>query len=198
MLYFCIRSLAKDLLPSIIAAFLRGPKARMPAASSASTMPSASGSSGATITRSGLCSLAKATMPSMSVALIGTHSASAAMPPLPGAHQMWSTLGLFFNVWTMACSRPPPPITKAFIYCSSVCRYMRCARNISTMSEQAAISSREIGGLPYTLYCVLFLRRNGIEADLQFFIGGNVVAHGAIVIRLVCCHIKVAGTGQTE
>ena len=66
------------------------------------------------------------------------------------------------------------------------------------MGEQAAIYSREIGGLPYTLYCVLFLRRNGIEADLQLFIGGNVVAHGAIVIRLVCCHIKVAGTGQTE
>ena len=35
---------------------------------------------------------------------------------------------------TMACSRPPPPITKTFIYCSSVCRYMRCARNISTIS----------------------------------------------------------------
>lgn len=66
------------------------------------------------------------------------------------------------------------------------------------MGEQAAIYSREIGGLPYTLYCVLFLRRNGIEADLQLFIGGNVVAHGAVVIRLVCCHIKVAGTGQTE
>ena len=66
------------------------------------------------------------------------------------------------------------------------------------MGEQAAIYSREVGGLPYTLYCVLFLRRNGIEADLQFFIGGNVVAHGAVMICLVCCHIKVAGTGQTE
>ena len=66
------------------------------------------------------------------------------------------------------------------------------------VGEQAAIYSREIGGLPYTLYCVLFLRRNGIEADLQLVIGGNVVAHGASVIRLVCCHIKVAGTGQTE
>ena len=72
------------------------------------------------------------------------------------------------------------------------------AKQSRLWGEQAAIYSREIGGLPYTLYCVLFLRRNGIEADLQLFIGGNVVAHGAIVIRLVCCHIKVAGTGQTE
>ncbi len=46
------------------------------------------------------------------------------------------------------------------------------AKTKPPVGEQAAIYSREAGGLPYTIYCVLFLRRNGIEADLQLFIGG--------------------------
>ena len=48
MPYFFIRPLAKTLLPSIMAARFSGPKQGMPAASSASTMPRQSGSSGVT------------------------------------------------------------------------------------------------------------------------------------------------------
>ena len=39
----------------------------------------------------------------------GTHSTSSAMPPLPGAHQIFSTDGLCLSFQTRACSRPPPP-----------------------------------------------------------------------------------------
>lgn len=39
----------------------------------------------------------------------------AAMPPLPGRAKIRSTLGSSFNFWIMACSRPPPPITRIFI-----------------------------------------------------------------------------------
>ena len=48
MLYFFIRSFEKTLLPSIIAAFFLGPKQGIPFSSSASTIPSTNGSSGAT------------------------------------------------------------------------------------------------------------------------------------------------------
>ena len=52
----------------------------------------------------------------------------------------------------------------------------------------------EVCHIPY----IAFYSCGGmVSADLQLFIGG-MAAHGAIVIRLVCCHIKVAGTGQTE
>ena len=46
--YFFIRFLENILLPSIIAAFARGPKQAIPASLSLSTAPSTSGSSGAT------------------------------------------------------------------------------------------------------------------------------------------------------
>src|SRR5258708_26624439 len=50
-----------------------------------------------------------------SPASMATHSASAAMPPFPGAHQIFSTRGLSFSFHTSACSRPPPPRTRTFI-----------------------------------------------------------------------------------
>src|ERR1700730_5964063 len=43
------------------------------------------------------------------------HSASPAIPPFPGAHQIFSTSGLCLSLQTSACSRPPPPITRIFI-----------------------------------------------------------------------------------
>ena len=87
MWYFSIRRLEKLLLASMMAASARGPKAGMPAASRASTMPRARGSSGATTTKSTLFSQAQATMASTSVAGMSTHCARAAMPPLPGAQE---------------------------------------------------------------------------------------------------------------
>jgi hypothetical protein len=37
------------------------------------------------------------------------------MPALPGAHQIFSTRGLWLNFHAKACSRPPPPIRSIFI-----------------------------------------------------------------------------------
>ena len=85
MWYFFISSLEKALLASMMAALAWGPKAGMPAASMASTIPKARGSSGATMTKSMALSLAHFTMPSTSVALTGTQVATWAMPALPGA-----------------------------------------------------------------------------------------------------------------
>ena len=85
ILYFFIRFFEKTFEASIIAAFALGPNARIPSACIASTIPSASGSSGATKTRSILFSLANLTMFSLSITPIFTSSASREIPPLPGA-----------------------------------------------------------------------------------------------------------------
>ena len=85
MLYFFMRSLEKAFDPSRIAAFLRGPNTFSPSASNTSTIPPTNGSSIPTIVKSIACSFAKATSLSNSMAPIGTHSASAAIPALPGA-----------------------------------------------------------------------------------------------------------------
>ena len=84
MLKFLIRSFENALLPSIIAALLLGPKHGIPFPSSSSTMPSTSGSSGATIAKSIFSLMAKSLTASISVALMSTHTASFAMPPFPG------------------------------------------------------------------------------------------------------------------
>ncbi len=70
---------------SISVALADGPKANSPSASSASASPAASAASGPITTRSILSFWAKLTSPSTSVACIGTHIASSAMPALPGA-----------------------------------------------------------------------------------------------------------------
>ena len=44
---------------------------------------------------------------------IGTHSATDAIPGLPGAHHSFSNSGLALRAQHNACSRPPDPITKA-------------------------------------------------------------------------------------
>ena len=40
--------------------------------------------------------------------------------------------------------------------------------------------------------------RQGVEADLQILVGGDVVAHLAIVKLLIGHHFKVAGAGQAK
>jgi hypothetical protein len=60
-------------------------------------------------------SFAHATMPDTSVAGMGTHRASWAMPAFPGAQYSWVTLGLWASFQQIACSRPPPPTTKTFM-----------------------------------------------------------------------------------
>ena len=120
MPYFFIRSLEKTLLPSRMAAALLGPKQGIPTASSLSTAPRTSGSSGATTAKSMAFSCAKVVMASRSLAPMPVQTASAAMPPLPGAAKISVARGLFFRLLMMACSRPPPPTTKIFIEFSSL------------------------------------------------------------------------------
>ena len=85
MSYFFIRSLEKALLPSKMAAFLRGPKTLRPAFSKTSTTPPTRGSSIPTMVKSISFSLANATSLSNSIAPMGTHSAICAIPAFPGA-----------------------------------------------------------------------------------------------------------------
>ena len=53
-----------------------------------------------------------------SIAPIGTHSASAAIPALPGAQYILSTRELFATALHIACSLPPLPTTNTFIFAS--------------------------------------------------------------------------------
>ena len=106
-----IRFLANSLLPSSRAAKREGPKAGIPSSSMASAMPSTRGSSGAITARPTFFSLARATMPWMSVAFTSAVSASAAMPPFPGAQMMRPQEGLSLSFLMSACSRPPEPTT---------------------------------------------------------------------------------------
>ncbi len=85
MWYFFIKSLENALEPSRMAAFFLGPNTRRPAVSKASTTPPTSGSSIPMTVRSISFSFANATSLSNSMAPMGTHSASSAMPAFPGA-----------------------------------------------------------------------------------------------------------------
>ena len=119
MLYFFIRSFENALEPSSIAAFFLGPNTLKPSFSNTSTIPPTSGSSMPTTVKSMALSLANATSLSNSIAFISTHSATSAIPALPGAQYILSTLGLWLIFQHIACSRPPLPTTKTFIFYSS-------------------------------------------------------------------------------
>ena len=82
--YLAHRSFMNPLDPSSTAALALGPKALMPAASRRSTRPATRGVSGPTTTRSIARRTASATTPSRSSAATGTHSATSAIPALPG------------------------------------------------------------------------------------------------------------------
>ncbi len=105
-------SLVKALLPSNCAAWRDGPMQGIDAASMASAMPATSGASGPGTTRSISLSCANATNAGKSITPIGTHSATWAMPGLPGAHQSFVSSGLAAIAQHSACSRPPDPITR--------------------------------------------------------------------------------------
>ncbi len=74
----------KALGPSMAGAVLEGSSALMPAASNRSQSPATSGVSGPITTKSIFFSLAKATSRSRSIAPMATHSATCAIPALPG------------------------------------------------------------------------------------------------------------------
>src|SRR5712671_672345 len=87
----------------------------MPSASSASTSPRTRGASGPTTTKSIRSLRQNWTTPLMSVAPIAMHSASPAMPALPGAQNRRSTNGEAEIAQARACSRPPEPTTSTRI-----------------------------------------------------------------------------------
>ena len=113
-------SLVKALLPSSCAAARDGPMQGIEAASMASAMPATSGASGPGTTRSISLSWAKATRAGKSSSPIGTHSATCAMPGLPGAHHSFVSSGLAASDQQSACSRPPDPTTSTRIAGSSL------------------------------------------------------------------------------
>src|ERR1700752_4556739 len=115
MPYFLHRSLVKPFEPSSRAAAFVGPKARKPAASISSTMPATSGLSGPPTTKSTASPLHNATTAAWSVMSIGTHSASFAMPALPGVHQSLVVSGEAAIFQASACSRPPEPRSRIFM-----------------------------------------------------------------------------------
>ena len=107
-------SLAKALDASSWAAALLGPKTGMPAARTASDTPAARGASGPTTTRSTVSLAASAATASGSFASIAYVGTSALMPALPGAAWTSETFGSASKDRTMACSRPPGPMTSTF------------------------------------------------------------------------------------
>ena len=102
----------KDLEPSSAAAAAVGPNDLMPASVSRSTSPSTSGVSGPTTTKSISSRRANSTMAGIFSAAMDTHSASPAMPALPGAQYSLSQSGEPAIAQHSACSRPPPPTTR--------------------------------------------------------------------------------------
>ncbi len=99
----------KPLEPSSCAACLPGPNALMPACARSSTIPATSGVSGPTTTSSTAFVLQKSITAAWSATSSATHSASRAMPALPGAHQSLVTSGEAAIFQARACSRPPEP-----------------------------------------------------------------------------------------
>ena len=107
-------SLAKALEASSWAAALLGPKTGMPASRTASDTPAARGASGPTTTRSTPSLVASAATASGSFPSIAWVGTSLLMPALPGAAWTSETLGSASRERTMACSRPPGPMTSTF------------------------------------------------------------------------------------
>ena len=104
-------SLANALEPSMRAAAASGPKTAMPAARSASATPATSGTSGPITTRPALMCSASRVTSAGSAGLTSWSCASSAMPGLPGAACSSLTPGSRARARTIACSRPPDPIT---------------------------------------------------------------------------------------
>src|SRR6187431_2752519 len=96
-------------------AALVGPNALKPEALRSSTMPAAIGASGPTTTKSTLLFRQKSITAAWSDISSATHSASRAMPALPGAHHSFVTSGEAAIFHARACSRPPEPRRRMFM-----------------------------------------------------------------------------------
>jgi hypothetical protein len=103
--------LENALDPSTWAACLLGPKTGMPASRSGSAAPATSGTSGPMTTRPACRRRASAVTLAGSAAATSCRLASSPIPGLPGAACTSPTAGSCPSARTIACSRPPPPIT---------------------------------------------------------------------------------------
>ncbi len=110
--------LQKALEPSSCDASWVGPKMAKPSAWKRSTTPSTSGASGPTMVRSTWLFFTKSISPLISSepTLILVSLFSNCVPALPGATNTSSTSSNFAHCQARACSRPPAPITKTFIF----------------------------------------------------------------------------------
>jgi hypothetical protein len=85
------------------------------AARNASTTPAASGASGPTIVSATLSFFANATRSGIASIATFTTPGSRAVPAFPGATNTRATRGELASFQAIACSRPPPPMTRTFM-----------------------------------------------------------------------------------
>ena len=115
-----INSLANSLLPSSTAPIRLGPMTGMSFSASSSLKksytPFTSGSSGPTTTICMPFSRTNVRMASKSSALMATFSPTLRVPAFPGAMYSFSIFGLWAIFQAKACSRPPDPNNKSFIF----------------------------------------------------------------------------------
>ena len=110
-----MKCFANDLLDSSAAAARVGPTIGRDTAANASATPALSGSSGPTTVRSTPSRSAIATSSSGRVRSAGTHLAIGAIPGFPGAHTRVTSARPEVSAQAIACSRPPPPMTRILI-----------------------------------------------------------------------------------
>src|SRR5882672_1235296 len=117
-----MNALAKYFDASSCAAARRGPKMRSPASANVSTTPAASGASGPTTVRWMPSFFAKASSSGMAAMATFSRPFSTAVPPFPGATNTFCTRGLCASFHAIACSLPPPPMTRSFMSVPEVTR----------------------------------------------------------------------------
>src|SRR5436190_7635456 len=110
-----MNALANAFELSSSAAALVGPKMRRPCARKMSTAPAASAASGPTTVRSIFSSTANRASSPRSVMATFLRCGSSPVPALPGATKTASTRSPCASFQASACSRPPLPMTSAFM-----------------------------------------------------------------------------------
>src|SRR6185436_1262903 len=187
-----MNALAKSFDASSCAAARRGPKMRSPASANVSTTPAASGASGPTTVRWMPSFFAKASSSGMPVMATFSSPFSAAVPPFPGATNTFCTRGLCASFHAIACSRPPPPMTRSFISVAEVAHAGEDHR------RAALVGSRDHLGIAHATTRLDDGRRARVEEDF------NAVAEGEEGIgcghragereaRGLCLHRREAG-----
>ena len=135
ILYFLRKSFMNSLDPSSCAAPFDGPKHLNPDSSNLSVMPLTKGFSGPMIVKSIFSLMANCANPSISSACISILMIefSNSVPPFPGATKISFTKGLLDIFHERACSLPPDPTIKTFIY-----QCLKCLKPVNNMAIPAS------------------------------------------------------------